>query len=48
MTNIVLHLGISCLNDINYGVVLLWWNTKNPMEPEQMRCFLSTDTELTT
>lgn len=29
------------LHDIEYGAVLLCWNTKDPMEPKNMRCFLS-------
>lgn len=36
------------LNDIETGVVLLCWPAKELMEPKRMRCFLSTDTELTT
>lgn len=36
------------LNDIENAVVLLCWNKKDPMKPKHMRCFLSTDTELTT
>lgn len=36
------------LNDLDEGVVLMCWNKEHPMEPKYMRCFLSTDTELTT
>ena len=36
------------LNDIEHGVVLLCWPREASMEPKNMRCFLSTDTELTT
>lgn len=36
------------LNDIESGVVVLCWPANQPMEAKQMRCFLSTDTELTT
>lgn len=36
------------LNDIEYGAVLLCWPKEASMEPKNMRCFLSTDTELTT
>jgi hypothetical protein len=36
------------LNDLEHGVVLMCWNEEHPVEPKYMRCFLSTDTELTT
>ncbi|MCP1187866.1 IS701 family transposase [Priestia flexa] len=36
------------LNDLDMGVVLMCWKEEHPMEPKHMRCFLSTDTELTT
>lgn len=36
------------LNDIENSVVLLCWPKEGSMEPKNMRCFLSTDTELTT
>lgn len=36
------------LNDLHLGVVLLCWPANEPMEAKRMRCFLSTDTELTT
>ena len=36
------------LNDIEHGVVLLCWSWEASMEPKNMRCFLSTDTDLTT
>lgn len=35
------------LNDIENGIVLLCWPHDASMEPKNMRCFLSTDTELT-
>lgn len=35
------------LNDIDVAVVLLCWPTNEPMKANSMRCFLSTDTELT-
>lgn len=36
------------LNDIESGVVVLCWPANEPMKAKQMRCFLSTDTELST
>lgn len=36
------------LNDLALGVVLFCWPADEPMEAKRMRCFLSTDTELTT
>lgn len=36
------------LNDMDRCVVLMCWNQEHPMDPKYMRCFLSTDTELTT
>lgn len=36
------------LHDIESGVVVLCWPADEPMEAKRMRCFLSTDTELTT
>lgn len=36
------------LTDIESGVVVMCWPANEPMEAKQMRCFLSTDTELTT
>lgn len=35
------------LNDIESAVVLLCWHESDPMGPKQLRCFVSTDTELT-
>ena len=35
------------LNDIDVAVVLLCWPANEPMKASGMRCFLSTDTELT-
>ncbi|RZI50080.1 IS701 family transposase, partial [Aeribacillus pallidus] len=34
------------LNDIPNAVVLFCWKTDQPMTSEHLRCFLSTDTEL--
>ncbi|MDT2688425.1 MULTISPECIES: IS701 family transposase [Bacilli] len=36
------------LNDLELGVVVLCWPANEPMETKKLRCFLSTDTELTT
>lgn len=36
------------LNGLDQGVVLLCWNAEHPMDSQYMRCFISTDTELTT
>ncbi|SJP94646.1 FOG: Transposase [Clostridioides difficile] len=36
------------LNDLELGAVVLCWPSNEPMEPKKLRCFLSTDTELTT
>lgn len=36
------------LSDIEHGVVLLCWPWEASMDPMNMRCFLSTDTKLTT
>jgi hypothetical protein len=34
------------INDIEHAVVLMCWKAESPLEPVYMRCFLSTDTEL--
>lgn len=34
------------LNDLDVGIVLLCWPANEPMKTSNMRCFLSTDTEL--